>query len=171
MSSEKLVLARTGVRHTRKPEYVKLDERLNNLINQYNKQDFEQFYDSNLKGSQVFLGPRGRKYYINSSGNKCYIKDKDLFKNEATGPTKNEEESSNTKHSVYDNIDDDSVKDDDDYVQRMRVYFCFLLLFDKNGDKYIGLYKSKGSANGRPSFEGPNGGKFYVTQNGARSYF
>ncbi|CAF1138761.1 unnamed protein product [Brachionus calyciflorus] len=57
--------------------------------------------------------------------NKCYIKNKDLFKNLATRPTKNEEESSNTQHSVYDNVDDDSVKEDDDYVQRIKVYFCF----------------------------------------------
>ncbi|CAF1046270.1 unnamed protein product, partial [Brachionus calyciflorus] len=44
-------------------------------------------------------------------------------------------------------------------------------MFEKiNGYKYIGLYKSKGRANGRPLFQGPNGGIFYVSESLSRQY-
>ncbi|CAF1089173.1 unnamed protein product, partial [Brachionus calyciflorus] len=44
-------------------------------------------------------------------------------------------------------------------------------LFEKlNGYKYIGIFKSNGNANGRPLFQGPNGGIFYVSENLSRQY-
>ena len=39
-----------------------------------------------------------------------------------------------------------------------------------NGYKYIGVHKSSGKANGRPMFEGPCGGIFYINENFNRSY-
>ena len=36
----------------------------------------------------------------------------------------------------------------------------------KSNNIYLGPYLSKGSANGRPLFQGPKGGKFYISATG-----
>ena len=41
---------------------------------------------------------------------------------------------------------------------------------EKSNNIYLGTYESKGSANGRPLFQGPKGGKFYITASGGRQY-
>ena len=46
LAAEKVVFAKTGVRHTRKPEYVKLDERLKALIEVYEKNNFEEYFEN-----------------------------------------------------------------------------------------------------------------------------
>ncbi len=37
-------------------------------------------------------------------------------------------------------------------------------------DQLIGKYKSNGSANGRHVFKGLNGGRYYLTKKGTKSY-
>ncbi|CAF1004437.1 unnamed protein product [Brachionus calyciflorus] len=97
-------------------------------------------------GKDVFIRPKGGKFYISSTGSKCYINNLDSIEviNELEGVKgclSGNDVQKGEKHDQIQKIIDDYEK--------------------KNGYSFVGYNESKGTANGRPIFEGPNGGKFY----------
>ncbi|CAF1124067.1 unnamed protein product, partial [Brachionus calyciflorus] len=46
LTKEKLVLIKTGVKYTRKTEYIKLDERIKEILSGYDRDNFDKFLDS-----------------------------------------------------------------------------------------------------------------------------
>ncbi|CAF0993728.1 unnamed protein product [Brachionus calyciflorus] len=118
----------------------------------------------NSKTVEIFVGPRGGKFYLNSNGTKCYIKNFDLFRTDSFESKKFEDDRKTS--SNIDKKEEDSNSSFDDTIQKIIDLYRI-----EDGYRFIGLFKIKGSANGRASFEGPNGGKFYVNSKGNKSYF
>ncbi|CAF1135195.1 unnamed protein product [Brachionus calyciflorus] len=46
LTNDKIIQAKTGFKYTRKPHYVKLDERIKEILNDYDKNNFDEFYDN-----------------------------------------------------------------------------------------------------------------------------
>ncbi|CAF0992528.1 unnamed protein product [Brachionus calyciflorus] len=104
-------------------------------------------------GKQVFMGPRGGKFYFNSLGNKTYIANPETIENVKGSSDKREEEVSNESSSLKDK----------NCEKKNSIQKIIEDYENKNGYMFLGYHESKGTANGRPVFEGPNEG--YITLN------